>query len=359
MHKQKGVALIVVMSLLAISLMIGLMSMQSSQVDERLAGNYKAAAEAQMAAEFGAAYGMEMLETSGYFDENVSVEECEAFAKAGLSEPARRNVDGDVEWNKVDVFDVDAEIIGCQYEGEPLYLSWGQVRDGDGAIIAERFVIFGDGGDDVLSINGSPPLSSPLVCLRSASAGCGWNDEDVSDYFDGRPHPVPGDFDCAGDDCRTDPEGKGEEAAKYKPEMKGEWEDFLSALVFDEVIVGGGGASLSQGERGVYSNIEVVPGSGNGRVTSGGSVNTSGIIVVRSGAEFRGQGTGHHEGLIVVEEGGSLDLSNNYNVYGAVVALGEITLGGWSGGNIQGGVRYSAISSGESGGGGDFVWQIL
>ncbi len=51
MHKQKGVALIVVMSLLAISLMIGLMSMQSSQVDERLAGNYKAAAEAQMHAE--------------------------------------------------------------------------------------------------------------------------------------------------------------------------------------------------------------------------------------------------------------------------------------------------------------------
>lgn len=51
MKKQQGAALIVVMSLLAISLMIGLMSMQSSQLDERLAGNYKAAAEAQMHAE--------------------------------------------------------------------------------------------------------------------------------------------------------------------------------------------------------------------------------------------------------------------------------------------------------------------
>lgn len=57
MKKQKGAALIVVMSLLAISLMIGLMSMQTSQVDERLAGNYRAAADVQMAAEVAAAQG--------------------------------------------------------------------------------------------------------------------------------------------------------------------------------------------------------------------------------------------------------------------------------------------------------------
>src|SRR5690554_3369561 len=63
MEKQKGVALIVVMSLLAVSLMIGLMSMQTSQVDERLAGNYKAAAEAQMHAEEAASdlYSYELI----------------------------------------------------------------------------------------------------------------------------------------------------------------------------------------------------------------------------------------------------------------------------------------------------------
>ena len=57
MKKQKGAALIVVLSLLAVSLMIGLMSMQTSQVDERLAGNYRAAADVQMAAERAAAQG--------------------------------------------------------------------------------------------------------------------------------------------------------------------------------------------------------------------------------------------------------------------------------------------------------------
>ena len=56
-HHQKGAALIVVLSLLTISLMVGLSSMQSSQIDERLAGNHKLATEVQMAAEKAAAEG--------------------------------------------------------------------------------------------------------------------------------------------------------------------------------------------------------------------------------------------------------------------------------------------------------------
>jgi len=362
MKKQQGAALIVVMSLLSVSLTLGLMNMQTSQVDERLAGNYKAAAEAQMAAEFGAAYGIEMmLGIPDYFEEHDSGKACEDFAEPGLSEQERRSVDDDVEWYEVD--GIDAEIIGCRDDDLDLdldldlYLSWGQVRDGGGAIISESFVVFGDGGGDgdVLTINGSPPLSNPLVCLRSADDGCGWDDGDVASYFDGRPHPVPGAFNCTGNSCRTDPQGEGEEAVEYKSEMKEKWEEFLSALGFDEVIAGGGGASLSQGERDVYRNIEIVSGAGNDRVTSGGGVNTSGVIVIRAGAEFRGQGTGHHEGLIIVEGGGSLDLRGNYTVYGAVVALGDIELD--VGGNAE--VRYSAISSGGAGRSGDFVWQIL
>ncbi len=57
MKRQQGVVLVVVLSLLTVSLMVGLSSMQSSQIDERLAGNYKAATEAQMAAEEAASLG--------------------------------------------------------------------------------------------------------------------------------------------------------------------------------------------------------------------------------------------------------------------------------------------------------------
>ncbi|WP_163558321.1 pilus assembly PilX N-terminal domain-containing protein [Halomonas sp. NO4] len=51
MKQQNGAALVVVLSMLTMSLMLGLSGMQSSLVDERLAGNYKATTEAQMVAE--------------------------------------------------------------------------------------------------------------------------------------------------------------------------------------------------------------------------------------------------------------------------------------------------------------------
>ncbi|MCE8003010.1 pilus assembly PilX family protein [Billgrantia ethanolica] len=54
MKKQRGAALVVVLSLLAMSLMLGISGMQSSQIDERLAGNYRSGTLAAMAAEYGA-----------------------------------------------------------------------------------------------------------------------------------------------------------------------------------------------------------------------------------------------------------------------------------------------------------------
>ncbi|WP_192035991.1 hypothetical protein [Halomonas sp. YLGW01] len=51
MKQQEGAALLVVLSVMTVSLMLGVTSMQSSMIDERLAGNYKAAAQAQMNAE--------------------------------------------------------------------------------------------------------------------------------------------------------------------------------------------------------------------------------------------------------------------------------------------------------------------
>lgn len=51
MSRQRGAALIVVLALLAGALIVGVSGMQSSLIDERLAGNYRASAQAQMNAE--------------------------------------------------------------------------------------------------------------------------------------------------------------------------------------------------------------------------------------------------------------------------------------------------------------------
>ncbi len=68
MKKQDGAALIVVLSLLTVSLILGLSSMQSSLIDERLAGNYRAVSQAQMAAEFAASSSLEGKLNAGVFD---------------------------------------------------------------------------------------------------------------------------------------------------------------------------------------------------------------------------------------------------------------------------------------------------
>jgi hypothetical protein len=53
--QQQGAALVVVLAMLSMTLMLGLSGMNSSFVNERLAGNYRAMAQAQMATENGAA----------------------------------------------------------------------------------------------------------------------------------------------------------------------------------------------------------------------------------------------------------------------------------------------------------------
>ncbi|WP_336274943.1 DUF7305 domain-containing protein [Vreelandella indica] len=51
MKQQQGAALVIVMALLLGALMLGVSGMQSALIDERLAGNYRAATQAQMTAE--------------------------------------------------------------------------------------------------------------------------------------------------------------------------------------------------------------------------------------------------------------------------------------------------------------------
>ncbi|WP_188640535.1 pilus assembly PilX family protein [Vreelandella lutescens] len=58
MRKQQGAALVIVMVLLASALVMAMMGMQTALVDERLAGNFRAATQAQMRAEMAASAGL-------------------------------------------------------------------------------------------------------------------------------------------------------------------------------------------------------------------------------------------------------------------------------------------------------------
>src|SRR5690554_5559938 len=86
---QQGAALIVVLSLLTISLMVGLSSIQASQIDERLAGNYRAQADAQMLAELAMSEAVELYISGG----SPNVNEVENIADA-MAEVENNGWDG-------------------------------------------------------------------------------------------------------------------------------------------------------------------------------------------------------------------------------------------------------------------------
>lgn len=113
MKKESGAALIVVLSLLTISLMVGLSSMQSSQIDERLAGNYRAASQAQMNAEDLASELLAKLvkaDNGGYSFKEAEVneldsitkswEDFESFSEANPSHCLTRSGEGGACWVK-------------------------------------------------------------------------------------------------------------------------------------------------------------------------------------------------------------------------------------------------------------------
>ncbi|QTF92461.1 pilus assembly PilX N-terminal domain-containing protein [Halomonas sp. BM-2019] len=136
MKNQKGAALIVVLSLLTISLMVGLSSMQSSQIDERLAGNYRAQSQAQMGAEEAASTAW------GNIDEIVDDD------WVMLSELAYSDLES-LTWQ--DLKD-DGQPGGCQSpiscyylyvdnDGDKYLVAMGAVDDGDVAV-SEPVVVF-------------------------------------------------------------------------------------------------------------------------------------------------------------------------------------------------------------------------
>lgn len=105
MQQQQGAALIVVLSLLTVSLMVGLSSMQSSQIDERLAGNYKATAEAQMGAEKAVSSALSKV-VSDPSSTVFSAEEAtkEDVRGSSFSDFSSLSFDGDVCGTRVNCF---------------------------------------------------------------------------------------------------------------------------------------------------------------------------------------------------------------------------------------------------------------
>ncbi|MAY70357.1 MAG: hypothetical protein CME82_02700 [Halomonas sp.] len=132
--RQQGAALLVVLSLVAIASVVAMAGVKSALVDERLAGNMRAMAQAQMAADWG---GAERLSET---PESSGLSECEVARDKAL--------DGRLIAGWSDVLPVSgSETVGyryidCLYQATPLQLIRGQVSDGE-QVLAQHFLMVG------------------------------------------------------------------------------------------------------------------------------------------------------------------------------------------------------------------------
>lgn len=185
--RQQGAALLVVLSLVAIASVVAMAGVKSALVDERLAGNMRAMAQAQMAADWGAA---ELLRGADQAD-SVERAACELLEKKVLA----GNWDGD--WRNGGTIPGQPHIgyrwAPCDYTSNAAMLVVGVV-DGGEHNLAMHGVIVAAVGDDG-GIDGLPVLPDDCDTVSSALPTSNENTytEDINMCFEepGAPY-VPG-----------------------------------------------------------------------------------------------------------------------------------------------------------------------
>lgn len=157
MKQQRGAALVIVLALLTGALVVGVSGMQSSLIDERLAGNYRATVLAQMAAEDVAGYirtNYSLLPKPG--DMEKPIQGWSVLKEKAVDIPKREDVHLRRSYFECDS-SADSQA-SCQLvydydEGDwlteddlsfPFYIARGQVlEDDNGDPVAEHLVVVG------------------------------------------------------------------------------------------------------------------------------------------------------------------------------------------------------------------------
>jgi len=328
MKKQSGAALIVVLSLLTISLMVGLSSMQSSQIDERLAGNYRAQAEAQMNAERGQSefYGWLV----GVYDDNGSwpiESDLRRSAWEGVVSSSSYVVSGGPYWD-ANTKKVSVEVTGKSSDGASVrdilaVYSWPAIPP------IRAHAAFSCFGEECEFKIGAAAANSPR------HIGATGIDHDVPEQCRGNKNPDASDSgrNVAGvlmPEGDLGAQGGSLDYSAFRGEPPvvnsgSSYEDFLEQSSVGEFLKGEGYESL---EEYYDSYFETLLGMLSGSDLSKGSRSMSGA----SGLQYVGEGekltiSGGFASGIVVLDGGALEMDGNECFSGLVISRNAGSVG--------------------------------
>jgi hypothetical protein len=353
--------------------------MQASRLEESMAGNYRSSTLAHMAAEAGASSFFRHLRDEGWPESSEDV-------SGVLADQFKKSV-GDGGHTSFEVtgvcWQLYSSISECDFsEGEDF-------EEGDDFVE----VLFSGLSDHGKSVSRLVAKFRKMPSFQDgASYSCFGVDCSDSvggnATLSGEDHHIPVKFDCGGAaSCTADKKEDGDDqATAYYPDVpfpeesacdeyeefsgddgevayiscdgriygeksgyggQDQWYgflDFIESSGFDVVLETGDELNYNIGGRDDYDAsmsgsaldgfwdsvsprfIEIRPGA---EVTVNAHTNTLGVIVIREGAVFDYSGTSTHEGLILIEPGGTLAFSSGTpQLYGGVVALQSVVEGG-------------------------------
>ncbi|WP_251308990.1 PilX N-terminal domain-containing pilus assembly protein [Halomonas sp. NCCP-2165] len=401
MNTQKGAALVVSLVLLVVALLLGLSSMSSSRLEESMTGNHRALSLAHLASEAGASRVFQALRSNGWPDDSTDAGNVIASASSslGVGDYSSFSIEGacwgvypdesSCGFSNGDDYLV-TNVSGYSSNGEVESRLVSKFRQMPGFSDGAAYTCFGPDCSD--TVQGNSELTGEdyhvpeVFDCQGNSCIAGYNpdgnDQDDAYYPDTDPPPqdqcteytrynsddvalADDDPNYAYVDCNGRiygiKEGYGDQNQWYS------YLDFVETSGFDVVLEQGDELDFNAGDRDSYDSslyydglesagfwdsvsprfIEVTSGS---EVTVKASTNTLGVIVIREGAVFDYKGTSTHEGLIIIEPGGTLTFSSgNPQIYGGVVALesatdmGQVITGDLSiSGNM--GIHYSSLA---------------
>ncbi|MBB3141670.1 hypothetical protein [Halomonas organivorans] len=359
MKKQQGAALLVVLSVLVVSLMLALSSMQSSLMGERLAGNYKAAVQARMGAERAASKGFDPVQSDDYFEE---VDDIGAVEAMGWGEFLSG---GDLFGDSLSESDnVCSGHTKCYYryvegEGDDYVVAYGGVLADAGEVLSSRVVLVrvGFGNASVFSLYGL--LAGEDININGASV------------FDGSAHAngkfvVNGAYLQWDEDASVTDGGDGIEVdipeVDFAPYLGGEYD-----VVTLEVKEGKGGKAnscsfdyagglegkvfycdgdMTMSSSGFHDAILLAEGevSQNGAITTGES-GVSTAVLAKGDIVFNGASVVYGWFLA----GGDVRQNGSSVLNGSIVAHGTISRnGGMMYHHLDGDVNVSSESGGKN-----------
>jgi hypothetical protein len=180
------------------------------------------------------------------------------------------------------------------------------------------------GADGALAMYGE----DPEVKLRTGLGG-GYN-------VDGHDYPLPDNFDCTGSACRTTPLAAGARPGLYSvetPEITGslthlggtppnvvggtslhtnaDWNAFVDYILANHLYV-----ENQMGTR--EQPLVTLIGDGS---TLGGNLSGAGIIIVDEGGTLDVRGTGHFEGLVILRGTGRFFGTGTNSIFGSTITI--------------------------------------